>query len=342
MSSAAPAVNDEGDDRSEFESGASSEAHLPAPEATGSMRWPDFFIVGTQNSATTSLYWHLKQHAQIFMPALKEPHHFSRLAPPHEMRYLVTQVASTQDYLKLFAHAKTGKLMGEASTSYLWEPGTAKRIHGVNPKAKIIAVLRDPVERAYSHYQMDRREGWQDKPFLEALQSDYAATRKGYGISRLYVELGLYAEQIKRYLDLFGPEQVLVLGFDQFGAKSGGGASGNLTRDIALFLGIEPPAQPNARIERVENEFRVARFNFTRRLAGNWFARRAGQILISPQRGSIYTIKRTVFEPLFLKRAERPPIDSDAKEWLISIFRDDIAALEKLLNRPMPGLRRSW
>ncbi|MGH7814721.1 MAG: sulfotransferase [Candidatus Binataceae bacterium] len=311
--------------------------NAPEREAAGE-RWPDFFIVGAQNSATTSLYWHLRQHPQVFMPALKEPHHFSQLAPPNQLRFLVTQVHSRSEYLKLFVPGRNTKTMGEASTSYLWEPGTAQRIHRENPNARIIAVLRDPVERAYSHYQMDRREGWQDRPFLEALQADHAAPRKGYGISRLYVELGLYYEQIKRYLDLFGPDRVKTISFDRFGDKAAGG----LARELALFLGIDPPAQANARIERVENEFRVARFDWTRRLAGNWFARRAGQIIVSPSRGSIYAIKRKVFEPLFLKRAERPPIDADGRAWLISIYRDDVAALENLLHRPMPALRRSW
>lgn len=305
-------------------------------------RWPDFFIVGAQNGATTSLYWHLRRHPQVFMPALKEPHHFSQLAPPHRLRYLITQVPSPSAYLDLFARGRQARVMGEASTSYLWEPQAAKRIYRKNPDALIIAILRDPVERAYSHYLMDRREGWQNRPFFEAIQTDYAAVRKGYGISRLYVELGLYYEQIKRYIDLFGPSRVKVITFDRFRPKAVSAEQCGLAREVALFLGIDPPKMAQADLERVENEFRVARFNWTGRVAGSWVARRIGQLLISPRHGSIYAIKRMVFEPLFLKRAPRPPIDPEAKAWLISIYRNDVAALENLLRRPLPALRYSW
>ena len=308
----------------------------------GEERWPDFFIVGAQNSATTSLYWHLRRDGQVFMPALKEPHHFSQLAPPHRLRYLITQVPSSTAYLGLFAPGRHARVMGEASTSYLWEPGTAKRIYRRNSNARIIAILRDPVERAYSHYLMDCREGCQNRPFFEAIRADYAAARKGYGVSRLYVELGLYYEQLKRYIELFGPSRVKVLTFDQFGGKPVSAGSRGLASEVALFLGIDPPKPAHAGVERVENEFRVARFNWSRRIAGSWFARRMGQLLIPPRHGSIYAIKRMVFEPLFLKRAPRPPIDPEAKAWLISIYRDDVAGLESLLRRPLPALRCSW
>src|SRR5437667_3118215 len=168
------------------------------------MIWPNFFIVGAQNSGTTSLYGYLKQHPDVFMPALKEPHYFAQITPSHEQRYLRTIVRDEAAYLRLFLKAKGYPAIGEASPSYLWDANAPHRIRKAVPHAKIIILLRDPVERAYSHYLMDVREGRQDLPFLQALERDWNRSKKGWSVSQLYVELGLYAEQVRRYLEVFG------------------------------------------------------------------------------------------------------------------------------------------
>src|SRR5690242_1471908 len=104
--------------------------------------WPNFFIVGAASCGTTSLYTYLKQHPAVFLPALKEPHYFAQLCPAWDQRYLFTYVTEEKDYLALFSKAVGFKAIGEASPSYLWCPEAAARIHGVAPRAKIIALLR--------------------------------------------------------------------------------------------------------------------------------------------------------------------------------------------------------
>jgi len=112
-------------------------------------KWPNFFIVGVPRAATTSLDDLLKRSEGVFMPSHKEPHYFSSiessiLYPP--------PIRDKKKYLALFKKAPEGALIGESSTSYSWDPTSAKSIHQIVPEAKIIISLRDPVERAYSHY----------------------------------------------------------------------------------------------------------------------------------------------------------------------------------------------
>ncbi len=304
------------------------------------VNWPNFFIVGAASCGTTSLYTYLKQHPEVFLPALKEPHYFAQLRPIWEQRYLFTYVTEETDYLALFSKATGFKAIGEASPSYLWCPAAAERIHRAVPRAKIIILLRDPVERAYSHYLMNLREGLQDRPFFEALQDDWNRERKGWGVSQLYVELGLYAEQVRRYLELFGPSQVLILMFDDL-RRSSPNQKATLGR-VLRFIGVDPACLDRIDTSYVENSFGVARWAWAQRLAGSNWARRAGQILVPKRFGANHTIKRLIFQRFFVKSVPRPEIDLASKQWLCEIFDPDLRALEALLGRELPELRRSW
>lgn len=304
------------------------------------MIWPNFFIVGAQNSGTTSLYAYLKQHPDVFMPALKEPHYFAQIMPSHEQRYLRTIIRDEAAYLRLFRKAKGYNAIGEASPSYLWETNAPLRIHDAVPHAKIIILLRDPVERAYSHYLMDVREGRQDVSFREALQRDWKQSKKGWSVSQLYVELGLYAEQVRRYLDIFGSQQVLILLFDELTNSALNGKS--VVANVLQFLGLSIAPLHQIDTHFAENGFAAARWPWARRMAGANWVRRAGQLLVPISLGSNHTIKRMVYQRYFVKAVPKPAMDEVAGEWLRSIYHPDLRALEAIVGRPLPQLRRSW
>jgi hypothetical protein len=302
--------------------------------------WPNFFIVGAASSGTTSLYTYLKQHPEVFLPALKEPHYFAQLRPAYEQRYLFTYVTAEKDYLALFSRAADYKAIGEASPSYLWCPEAPARIHQAVPEAKIVILLRDPVERAYSHYLMNLREGLQYRPFFESLQEDWNRAQKGWGVSQLYVELGLYAEQVRRYLRTFGPAQVRVILFDEL--RRGAENRKSTLAEIVRFIGADPRYLDRIDVSYVENSFGIARWPWAQRIAGSNWARRAGQLLVPKSMGANHAIKRLVFQRFFVKSVPRPKIDPDARQWLCEIFDPDVRALEELLGRVLPELRRSW
>ena len=149
-----------------------------------------------------------------------------------------------------------------------------------------------------------------------------------------------YYLQVKRYLELFGREQLLILFFRAFGSSPGGSKSP--LAEVFAFLNLDPGLLGTPDEPRAENEFAIARWNFLRRLAGSRYARRIGQTLVPARFGSTYKIKRLVFEPLFLKRAQRPAIDPRAIRWLRDFYDRDVTSLEHLLGQTLPELRSSW
>lgn len=180
------------------------------------------FIVGAAKAGTTSLWYILKQHPQIFMPEdllNKEPSYFSNL----------TGMRDEREYLALFSQA-TGneKFIGEASTAYLTDPGSAKRISEFDPDAKIIILLRNPVFRAYSLYNWMVQEGYEySRSFEIALSREKKRQKKNipnllepeYYYDYLYYSSGVYLPQVERYLYHFDSLNVFIGTFEDFIAR---------------------------------------------------------------------------------------------------------------------------
>ena len=125
------------------------------------MTLPSFFIVGAPKAGTTSLYHYLEEHPEVYMSPIKETNFFSsKQMQEQELYYDATPIQSKNQYLELFKDVSQEKQVGEASVSYLYYTGVAKKILEFNPKAKIVIMLRNPVERAFSHYLMDKRLGY--------------------------------------------------------------------------------------------------------------------------------------------------------------------------------------
>ncbi|MBV8775331.1 MAG: sulfotransferase [Deltaproteobacteria bacterium] len=293
--------------------------------------WPNFFLVGAAKAGTTSIYAYLSQHPRVFFPTIKEPHFFTQVRPAPELRFLIEAISKRSAYLRLYACAAGHEVIGDASPSYLWHPEVPQRIRAKVPQAKIAIILRDPVERAYSHYLMDFREGAQSKPFYEALLEDMERPEKGWGISYLYYELGLYAAQLQRYLDAFRPEQVKVLMFDDFRREPR-----MVLRELTDFLGVDPNPVSAIDTSRKYNSYAAPRNQFLRRIAGAKFSRILGQILVPRWLGA------SIFERFFLKPAPKPPLDPRVRDLLCSLYDPELNTLERLLGRKLPELRHSW
>ena len=186
------------------------------------MNKPNFFIVGAAKSGTTTLYDYLKDHPEVFMPKddlHKEPSHFSNL---------ITWYKNPNKYFPLFDDAKPQqRWIGEASTAYLSDPSAAGNIHKYDPNARIIIILRNPADRAYSMYCWMVQEGYEYvSSFEKALAAEERRARKKipnfwepqYYYNYLYFRAGLYYEQVKRYMELF-PGKVLVMTFEELVAS---------------------------------------------------------------------------------------------------------------------------
>ena len=192
-------------------------------------RLPDFFIAGHAKSGTTALYQMLRRHPQIFMPANKEPWFFaSDMRPRFPPRKSGPLPETLEQYSALFAGARDDQRVGEASSSYLWSRTAAEAIAEVRPEARIVAILREPASFLRSlHLQLVQTHVEKVKDFRTAVALE-DERRHGRQIPRrshrpqllLYSEHVRYVEQLRRYHDVFGADQVLVLIYDDFRADN--------------------------------------------------------------------------------------------------------------------------
>jgi hypothetical protein len=210
------------------------------PRASG--RVPDFFIAGHPKCGTTALYEMLRRHPQIFMPDFKEPWYFCgdmrrRFQPARSGAVPET----LEEYTRLFEDAAVDQRVGEASSSYLRSREAAQGIAALRPDARVIAIFREPASFLRSlHHQMllDHIETQKDLGKAVALEPDRRAGRKIPRRSHLpqmllYSDHVRYVEQLRRFHETLGPEQVLVLIYDDFRADNEG-----TVRQVQRFLGV--------------------------------------------------------------------------------------------------------
>ena len=290
---------------------------------------PNFFIVGAAKAGTTSLHAYLSSHPQVFMSALKEPHYFADFDVTPELDNFLPIIRSRSDYHELFKDSDGYIAVGEASPSYLCDPAAAERIKSAIPTAKIIISLRNPVERAFSHYLMDFQRGSETLSFEKALEFDLAHREKGWGKSAQYTELGLYSNQVESFLREFGRERVLIVLFEDLVRDTRG-----TMRQIAGFLGIDPFAYPESAFAQVHNPFEVSRGRIARAIlrmrpirvwAKNWIPRK---------------MRTMVRNRLLFATRPKPQLSPDTRRQLADRFEKDLRLLEQLLGRDLSALRR--
>jgi Sulfotransferase family len=308
-------------------------------------RVPDFFIVGHPKSGTTALYEMLRRHPEIYMPDLKEPWFFAseRHSRPHSATSSVLP-DSLEDYLSLFDRAKPGQRLGEASARYLWSHTAASGIAEVQPAARIIAILREPVSFLRSlHLQLVQQHQEPENDLRRAISLE-EARRQGRYVSHsasywpqvlLYSEYMRYVEQLSRYHALFPPEQVLVLIYDDFRRDNEAAV-----RAVQRFLDVDDThpiemteANPTVRVRslRLNNLVRAA-YMGEGPVSG---AVKASVKAFTPRqlrRDTLETIQRRV-----VYGDARPP-DEGLIVDLRRRYKPEVVALSKYLDRDLVSL----
>lgn len=212
------------------------------------MTLPNFFIIGAAKSGTTALYDYLNQHPQIYMSPFKEPKFFALEGEKPEFRGLAaewginrSQFTDIEAYRALFRDASSEKIIGEASTLYLYSRKAPERISHHVPDAKLVAVLRNPVERAYSaflHMMRDSREPLHD--FAQALGEEEARIADNWAPVYHYKHRGFYYSQLQRYFDKFDRDQIRVYLYDDLKSDPAG-----MVRSIFGFLEVDESFVPD-------------------------------------------------------------------------------------------------
>jgi len=179
---------------------------------------PNFIVIGAMKAATTSLYTYLKQHPEIFMTKVKEPMFFNNFQQENNYKILgLTRKKSTtlEEYLTMFKDVKNEKATGEASPAYIYNQKAPQLIKEHLPNVKIIAILRQPTDRAYSNYLHSKRADRENATtFQEAIELEKKRIKDNWSPLYHYIEKGYYSVQLKRYYQLFPKENIRVYLFE--------------------------------------------------------------------------------------------------------------------------------
>jgi hypothetical protein len=198
------------------------------------VRFPDFLIGGAPRSGTTWLYELVDRHPEVYM---------AKPVQPEPKFFLVDGIyrRGMEYYSRTwFSNAKDAKILGEKSTNYLESSVAAERIYKNLPGVKLIFVLREPVERAYSNYLWSRMNGWEHEDFATALALEEQRERElpkelRYVRPHAYFSRGLYADMLLPYFERFPRDQILCLRFDDISDRPE-----ILAERLHRFLGIHP------------------------------------------------------------------------------------------------------
>jgi len=280
----------------------------------------DFFIVGAPKAGTTSLCHYLNEHPEIVMSRQKETDFFSDESLQKQgLYYGKNRVDKIEKYHNLFPTLQEKKY-GEASVSYLFYEDVPKKIKEYNSNGKIIIMLRNPVERAFSHYLMDYRLGLIIPPLEEFFERELN-NKKSKLFYQQYIELGLYFEQVKRYLDTFGSENTHIIFYQDFKNDIE-----EVIRKAYYFLGVDNSFKP--RVEKKHNTFSRPKNNLIRIVYSFVGLRKFLKWLIP--KNLVKRIKNTLF-----KKDEKPELNIELRNKMNKLFVEDIKLLEELLSKDL-------
>ncbi len=293
------------------------------------MTLPNFLIVGAAKSGTTSLYAYLAQHPDVYLCPVKEPCFFSDGNP--------RLVRSDSEYGALFDGRSSEKAIGEASASYLYDTEAPKKIKALLNEVKIIIILRNPINRAYSQWgQIFYQLGYERLSFEEALRDEDTRISLGkfgedspfyYGFYH-YFHAGLYYEQVKRYFDTFNRGWVQIHIFEEFIKDPG-----KTCKEIFSFLGVDPGFIPLFEKHNMAASFRFG-FLHKQLLSPPPLLSKVYQALPMKTKLFIYDVARPLFR-MNLQDRSRPPMGKSTRDRLTVKYRENIHQLEGLLGRDL-------
>jgi hypothetical protein len=227
-------------------------------------------------------------------------------------------VCTFNDYTALFQYAREEKAIGEATTAYLDCPRAPERIKRYVPEAKLIAILRDPAERAFSHFMFNKKTFVEDLPTLEmAIKEESNRVLEGYSSRYKYLGKGFYYQQLSKYLRLFSAEQMKILLFDDFKRDPY-----RLLKEVFCFLDVDEKFKPDISVRyNTSGAWRNGAIEWTmKRLQP---VRRMAEKKLPPT--LVSKIGRTIMK--------HQTSSTGIRHMFIDYYREDILQLEDLLHK---------
>lgn len=295
------------------------------------MTLPTFYIAGAGRSGTTSLEAYCRAHPEVFMPSIKEVNYFIfghaglRFEGPQGTQRNRTAIKSLKQYKALFCTAGDAKAIGEGSINYIFYPQACAGIKKLTPNAKIVFILRQPVDRAFSSYQSSSNEFPDPAASFEAAWRDDERRAKESWYNGRYRGKGLYYEQLKVWFDTFDRRQIRVYLYEDLRDDPSA-----LMRDLYEFIGVDPSFEPDTSIvhnrsgEIVNPILRWTWINSAE--LRSWIA----PILPLSMRGRFFRL---------IARGKRPSprerLDPELRARLTEELRDDILKTQELIGREL-------
>ena len=295
------------------------------------MTMPNFLIIGAAKSGTTSLYHYLKQHPQVYMSPVKEPKFFALegerpnfRGPSDEQEINRKSVTDIDAYRALFKGVTSEKAIGEASTLYLYSLKASERIRHHVPDAKLIAVLRNPVERAFSSYLhcvRDRGEPLTD--FAQALRQEETRIENVWGPIWHYKNVGFYSAQLERYFDLFRRDQIKIYLYEDIKSNAVG-----VLQDIFRFLEVDDTRIPNISLKH--NVSGVPKNRLLHALLNKRNPLKSAIKPLLPAKP-----RKRLNHSLTNRNLVRPGLSPEVREQLIEVYSEDVLRVQELIQRDL-------
>lgn len=306
------------------------------------MTMPNFLIVGAAKAGTTSLVHYLQQHPQIYFSPRKEPRFFAfeegerlSFAGPNDYRsdrnargnnpgINNTSVTTLDKYQSLFDGVTQETAIGEASTLYLYSPEAPSRIKQYVPDMKIIIMLRNPVERAYSSYLHLVRDGYETLSFEESLQAEESRIEDNWSHLWHYKSSGFYHGQVERYYQNFNSSHIKIYLDEELRQ-----APQDVLADIYDFIGVKDTVSPD--FGRKLNQSGVPKNKLLHRfLTTDNLVKRSARRLVP------HYLRQQAYQSIRKKNlAKKPDLDSDTRLSLRNTFEEDIVRLQRLIDKDL-------
>jgi hypothetical protein len=294
---------------------------------TASDQMPDFLVIGAARAGTTALYEGLRGHPDIFLTPVKETNYFSYAGTKPDVKgpgadFINNSMTDLSDYRTQFAEARPGQMLGEISPLYLFEPDAPKNICDAVPDVRLIAILRNPIDQAWSHFLYARHHAIEaEADFVRALDLEEERLAQGWQPLFGYSRFPRYGEQLARYFAQFPQEQILILDYDDFRTDAVA-----FQAQICRFIGVNDTYQ--AEVGKQVNAGGSPRSRFLQELIMRPNA------LTAPARVLPLSWRRAIRDRLAGRNVgTRQEMPEAARAILGKRLADDVAALSDLLGR---------
>jgi hypothetical protein len=292
-------------------------------------KMPTFLVIGAARSGTTALYNYLRQHPMIYMSPIKEPNFFAFEGQRPEYtgpgaHFVNNSITDLSAYQALFEKATDEAVLGEASPLYLYLNKTAERLHHHLPGVSLVAVLRNPIAQAYSHFLYAHRETIEPlTDFTSALKAEEERAQAGWMPMFQYSLFPHYHDQLTRYLSVFPANRIKVFLYEDFLESPQGVLS-----QLFDFLGVDDAFVPD--VSHRPNTGGIPKSGLFQSIMMKPYGLTKAIGMLLPLK-----LRSRVKDALSDLNLTQPPIPDEARDILMTRLRDDMLRLQDLLDRDL-------